>query len=793
MRARTLTSQIVLAIALVSGVCVAVAVSLAAFLAFLDGRAEASRKVREEAELMARGFSDYAARASHVAEEAAVYLEAGLNGDGLSRQDVVKRYREILARETGLFGVWMIAEPNGFDGADAAHRGEFGSSAQGDFFPYWYRDANGGLVQDTTGKRETVAHDRAQPFYRLPIERKRATVIDPFAYPMNDGAGESVLMSSIVRPVRAKGRLVGVAGVDFRVGQISEQLAKLGGEELGFALVSDGGVIAASSDPTLRGASIDRLPMSKAAFARLAQGEKPYLMTDWADNASLVAARQVRIAATGQDWTLVVSRPASAALTRAWNAAVFSLILGAIALYVLLVVAAKLGRAVSRPVVEMAEAMRRMADGDLDVATPSGQANREIADMARALETFRDNAKGRLEAEAGRRAAEEVARQRSEFLAVMSHEIRTPLNGVLGMAQVLATTDLTPRQREMLEVVTDSGKNLLTLLGDILDFSKLDAGGVQLEAVPFRPAALLEETATLFRSEAETKGLFLEFAWSGDPDARLKGDPTRIRQIVNNLVSNAVKFTGRGGVTVRGRLVVRDRTGELVVSVEDTGIGIADEVQGRLFQKFVQGDASTTRAYGGTGLGLAICRDLTLLMGGEIELASEPGRGSTFTVRLTLPLCREEEVVAPLPAEMQPVDDRPIRILVAEDNPANRAVLNALLERVGADVTFGFDGSEAVAKFASQSFDLVLMDLRMPGMDGFEAARRIRALEVETGAARTPMLAVTANTSSDDLLRCREVGMDGHVGKPIRAAELYDKINEVLAGGDAADEAEAAA
>jgi signal transduction histidine kinase/ActR/RegA family two-component response regulator len=446
----------------------------------------------------------------------------------------------------------------------------------------------------------------------------------------------------------------------------------------------------------------------------------------------------------------------------------------------------RLGRTLSRPVVVMAQTMRRMAEGDLEVKAPRTHTATELGDMAQALEAFRTNARERLEAEAGRRAAEKTAQDRSDFLAVMSHEIRTPMNGVMGMADALARSPLSPEQRAMLSILTTSGSTLLALLNDVLDFSKIESGRFEIERLVFDPRALVGDVCALFAAEAEKKGVAMTVRLP-ETLPTLIGDPSRIRQVLHNLLSNAVKFTHSGDIIVDVAPV--SRSGDavtLVIAVSDTGIGITPEVQARLFQKFVQGDASTTRAYGGTGLGLAISRELARLMGGDIEVVSRAGVGSTFSLTLQVEAAAEQASEAATPSEassavMAEPDSSaaPLRVLAAEDNANNRQVLGILLELVGAETTFALNGAEALERWEADHFDVVLMDIQMPIMDGLTATRAIRAREADTGRARAPVIAVTANAMAHHVQECLAAGMDAHISKPIRAAELFDTISRL--------------
>lgn len=503
---------------------------------------------------------------------------------------------------------------------------------------------------------------------------------------------------------------------------------------------------------------------------------------------AVVTSVSVVMVAAAVTWVSHLSWATTASETAA-AAALF----GFTAVVLACVVAWRLGRELSKPVVAMAGTMRRMAEGDLDVKTPRTHRATELGDMAQALEAFRTNARERLEAEAGRRAAEKTAQDRSEFLAVMSHEIRTPMNGVLGMADALARSPLTPDQKQMLSVLIASGDNLLSLLNDVLDYSKIESGRFDIEQIPFDLAGVVADTAALFASEAEAKGVRLSASCPTSLPL-LRGDAKRVRQVLHNLLSNAVKFTRSGAITVTVDAVpMGGGRHQLQVTVKDTGIGMSPDVQARLFQKFMQGDASTTRLYGGTGLGLAISRDLARLMGGDVTVESEQGKGSTFTFALQL----EEACTGSAPAALEePASaaverSTPLRILVAEDNPANRQVLGVILDMLDAQVTLAENGAEALACWEQGRFDLVLMDIQMPVMDGLSATRAIRAREQALGEPAIPIVAVTANAMSHHVEECLAAGMDAHVSKPVRAAELFAAMDQVLSAvPDAADEAE---
>jgi len=377
-------------------------------------------------------------------------------------------------------------------------------------------------------------------------------------------------------------------------------------------------------------------------------------------------------------------------------------------------------------------------------------------------------------------AAEAANQAKSQFLANMSHEIRTPLNGVLGMAQAMEHDPLTPMQRERLSVIRKSGDVLLAILNDVLDLSKIEAGKLELESAPFELDELARGAHAAFTAIANDKGLSFDLKVARDAGGTYVGDSTRVRQILYNLVSNALKFTETGSVKVS--LSALDQG--FCIKVEDTGIGIDPSRVAYLFQKFEQADATTTRRFGGTGLGLSICRELVHLMGGSIAVDSVVGRGSTFSV--SLPLARSSEAVVKASAmktgeEAQPaLGERTLRVLAAEDNPVNQLVLKTLLHQAGVHPLLVDDGSAALEAWEKEDWDLILMDMQMPVMDGLDATRAIRARETETGRARTPIIALTANVMSHQIATYLEAGMDLFVGKPIEISELFGAMEAAL-------------
>jgi signal transduction histidine kinase/CheY-like chemotaxis protein len=372
---------------------------------------------------------------------------------------------------------------------------------------------------------------------------------------------------------------------------------------------------------------------------------------------------------------------------------------------------------------------------------------------------------------AARLEAEAASQAKSNFLAVVSHEVRTPLNGILGMAQIMRSGPLEPVQAERLQVVHRSGEMLLSILNDVLDVAKIEAGRIELESIEFDLGKTLAATVDCFAPLAEVKGLRLELDIA-TAEGLYRGDPTRVGQIVSNLVSNALKFTESGAVSLSATY----SDAVLRLSVADTGIGIPADKLDQLFSRFFQADQSTTRRFGGTGLGLAICRDLASLMGGDIHVQSALGAGSIFTASLPLP--RIGDALTAAQEESLPEDslNEEIKVLAAEDNATNRMVLRAMLDSFGIAVTIVDNGAEAVEAWERSAWDLILMDVQMPVMDGPEAARAIRAREAAQGRARTPIIALTADTMAHQIKLHLESGMDLHVAKPIEASDLLNKI-----------------
>lgn len=364
---------------------------------------------------------------------------------------------------------------------------------------------------------------------------------------------------------------------------------------------------------------------------------------------------------------------------------------------------------------------------------------------------------------------------KSEFLANMSHEIRTPLHGVLGMAQVMARDPLSAEQAARLGVIRRSGDALLGLLNDLLDLSKIEAGRLELAPAPFDLESVVISACGPFEGLAQEKGVRLDVEVASTARGGWLGDGPRLQQVVANLVSNAVKFTDDGEVRVLAQIAAG---GGLEIRVSDTGIGIPDDRMASLFQKFSQVESSATRRFAGTGLGLSISRQFVQMMGGDLTVASRLGGGSTFTA--AVPLIRATvrdpavEMIAG-PAGRWPGERRP-RVLAAEDNPTNQLILRALLEPLDLELVLAGNGEEAVAAVADQTFDLVLMDIQMPDVDGLAATRRIRALELERGLARTPVVALSANVMTHQIAEYLKAGMDDVVPKPVEAERLFAAV-----------------
>jgi PAS domain S-box-containing protein len=374
-----------------------------------------------------------------------------------------------------------------------------------------------------------------------------------------------------------------------------------------------------------------------------------------------------------------------------------------------------------------------------------------------------------------RDAAESANRAKSAFLAAMSHEIRTPMNAILGMVELLEISTTNREHRDMLGVINASSQSLLQILNDVLDLSKVEAGHLTLAPVSSSLGELVRSVALTFADGARRKGLALE--WHADAllAPRLRFDPARLRQVLLNLVGNGVKFTESGRVSIRARVVeTRDDAQRIEIVVQDSGIGISPEDQERLFQPFVQAESPSSRNRGGTGLGLAISRRIAELMNGSLQLTSEPGRGTTVILSLTLDIVPVKAEPAPagpaslptLPAPATRVSGQRRRILVVDDNEFNRAVLARQVAALGYEAEQASDGEEALQLVARGDYALILADCQMPGMDGFEFSRAVRASETASGGARIPIVAWTANVMPDDIAACRAAGMDDVLAKP---------------------------
>ena len=484
----------------------------------------------------------------------------------------------------------------------------------------------------------------------------------------------------------------------------------------------------------------------------------------------------------GPNWYLLLTCPTQTVMDSAVRSASWLLLIGLLASAVqTLLVVLLARRTIVRPLEKLAASCDPDERAGRDHADMSGLERRqdEIGVLATALRTEREKADdvlASLEVRVRERTAEleRANAEKSRFLANMSHELRTPLNGVIAISETLAGEQKTPRNRELAELIVSSGRLLEQVLTDILDFSKIEAGEISLAEETFSLEEVVGRIGELHRASAEAKGL--EFDWRAEPDATgfYRGDSVRVTQVLSNLLSNAVKFTEAGQVSLRVR---RDQDA-LVFTVSDTGIGFDETVRARLFRRFEQADASIRRRFGGTGLGLAISRSLVELMGGGVSVTSTPGEGSVFEVTLRLP-----SVDAVAARQDAPKDDFSFvgrRVLLAEDHPTNQKVIQLILDSVGVDLEVVENGALALQRLTTGSFDLVLMDMQMPELDGLAATQAFREFERETRRPPTPVIMLTANAMDEHVRSSLAAGADWHLSKPIRANDLLQTMAHLI-------------
>jgi signal transduction histidine kinase/ActR/RegA family two-component response regulator len=611
---------------------------------------------------------------------------------------------------------------------------------------------------------------------------------------VQDTVGER-LATACLTPVYVNNRYVGAFGSSIELTGFLANAVKTSLPGASTLLVTGKGELIAYPGFTTPGKASEKAVAQyehalhlKALVGAIRKPGKTSGVIDSPDGEQIVAFGQL----AGPDWFLMLTYPRAQVAASAARSASWLLVVGAIfsVMQTLLVVFVA-RRAIVWPLQRLADSCEPGEAARPDVSEEEAR-NDEIGVLARALRADREKAEGimaSLEDRVQERTAqlERANAEKSRFLANMSHELRTPLNGVIAISETLSREQATPKGKELAELIVSSGRLLERVLTDILDFSKIEAGEIKLSRDEFSMTTLVSRIAELHRASAETKGLAFSWVVAPEADRRFAGDTVRLTQVLSNLLSNAVKFTEAGDV----RLEVEAAGGAVCFTVADTGIGFDDEVRERLFRRFEQADASIRRRFGGTGLGLAISRSLVELMGGTISVASEPGKGSTFSVMTPLELVDGAAVEVEEDA-FEGFDISGARVLLAEDHPTNQKVVQLVLDSVGIDPVIVENGRLALEALQANRFDVVLMDMQMPELDGLSATAQLRAWEREQGLPRTPVIMLTANALDEHVKSSLEAGADAHLSKPIRADALIEAILNAMAGAEGPAEEAAA-
>lgn len=620
-----------------------------------------------------------------------------------------------------------------------------------------------------------------------PLREMRCGALSPMVY--DRSGSRSILTSSCQTPIDdPQGRYIGSFGVTLPLtGWMNDTVRREASDQKRFMIVSPRyGLLAHSAIDS--GHAGDRI--AELADEEMLEELRPLLVDQegvlpFEGTDSIVAYATIE----GPDWLLVSVQPKSVVTgTAATAAGRAAMLTSCTAVLLLLVIGVVFYRLIARPLHGLVRDADRSIGEGTDLTQLSERTD-EIGALSKALlareervhslvETLEQRVAERTgELERSRQDAEAANEAKTAFLATMSHEIRTPMNGVVGMAEALARTELNEEQQEFLEVMRRSGESLLSLIDDILDISKIEAGKLKLEPLAVRPSEIIEEVCGLYREAADRKGIAVRTDISAITNTTIMTDPLRLRQILANLVSNAIKFTETGTVDVHALLQGADK---IRIDVTDTGPGIPGHLQHVIFDKFEQAENSTTRRFGGTGLGLAISRELAQLLGGDLAITSKEGEGATFSLTIKAqPATGKTATEAKKPLARDNAAQgsiKGLRVLAAEDLAVNRQVLAAICKPLGISLSMAENGLEAIEMLRDGDYDAVLMDLRMPVMDGLEAMRRIRDGEAGASARNTPIIALTANAMREHVEESLAAGADAHVAKPVSRRALIDAL-----------------